>query len=345
RRVYTDDSDLFLCVLHAGWVSWSGAQRAREAGRDLRVEVRVTREARFVGGPGARYVKRGGPDDDGGAEDDGRSLLSAGWGNAHDGAGIEILTAEFVEPGTARSLGLRNRAQRLQEYAARLHALSPETAPPKKRRRLLSNPLLEFAELAIRSEHEREDAERATAKTVTFGGDKEWSEPWFKYHPCALQDALSPQHTSKSSSSSRKRPRSDPTFGSADNPEPDKLRAIIVETASEKFLISSDDRPPPSLPEDKENVADEAAAATAAAVSRRFTIALLEPGKEAERSADDPTQLSDAATPSKASRVLQRDIHPEDLQCTEHGITVLSSDIENGLRKGWKIAARRWKWA
>ncbi|KAG2014979.1 YTP1 [Coprinopsis cinerea AmutBmut pab1-1] len=38
RRVYTDDSDLFLCCLHSGWVTWKGARRAKRKGRDLRVE-------------------------------------------------------------------------------------------------------------------------------------------------------------------------------------------------------------------------------------------------------------------------------------------------------------------
>ncbi|KAJ3797469.1 hypothetical protein GGU11DRAFT_69604 [Lentinula aff. detonsa] len=33
---------------------------------------------------------------DGGPEDDGRSLLSAGWGVGHDGSGIEVIDAEFI---------------------------------------------------------------------------------------------------------------------------------------------------------------------------------------------------------------------------------------------------------
>ena len=97
RRVYTDDSDLFLCALHAGWVSWSQARKARRESRDLRIEVKLTREARFVGGFGNVLKReRGEPVEDLGAEDDGRDLLSSGWGNGHDGAGVEILRAEFV---------------------------------------------------------------------------------------------------------------------------------------------------------------------------------------------------------------------------------------------------------
>lgn len=107
RRVYTDDSDLFLCVMHAGWVRWSGVREARKEGRDLRVEVRLTREARFVGGFGSCYLGGGrsdreedrgeGQEEDFVGEDDGRTLLSAGWGNSHDGSGVEIMNAQFVK--------------------------------------------------------------------------------------------------------------------------------------------------------------------------------------------------------------------------------------------------------
>ena len=123
RRVYTDDSDVFLCALHAGWVTWSGARRARLEGRDLRVELRVVDggHTRFVGGWGERCgagvgvqrrqrrergrgvvagrVSGGGveEDEEDDEDNDGRGLVSAGWGTGHDGSGIEVLDAEFVE--------------------------------------------------------------------------------------------------------------------------------------------------------------------------------------------------------------------------------------------------------
>ena len=105
RRVYTDDSDLVLCALHAGVVSWASVRAAKRDGRDLRLEVRLTREARFVGGFGARLV--GGDGDvsmQGGEEEDVDSMLSYGWGNSHDGSGVEVLKAEFVK---VRLLSLR----------------------------------------------------------------------------------------------------------------------------------------------------------------------------------------------------------------------------------------------
>ncbi|KAF8972785.1 hypothetical protein BDZ97DRAFT_1649641, partial [Flammula alnicola] len=55
RRVYTDDSDIFLCAIHSGWLTWSGARKARARGRDLRIEVRVLRCA----GAGPGSVLRG----------------------------------------------------------------------------------------------------------------------------------------------------------------------------------------------------------------------------------------------------------------------------------------------
>jgi hypothetical protein len=50
RRIYTDDSDIFLCAIHSGWVTWSGARKARLKGRDMRIEVRMMRCAGVGGG-------------------------------------------------------------------------------------------------------------------------------------------------------------------------------------------------------------------------------------------------------------------------------------------------------
>jgi hypothetical protein len=137
RRVYTDDSDLFLCAVHSGWITWSGGARAREQGQDVKVEVRVLRcvgagvscigaervnglrgkeeiVGRFLGGWGekcfnqmpekGRAVKTRRRDDvdvrgemTDDEDDDGRGLVSASWGTGHDGSAIEILNVQFVE--------------------------------------------------------------------------------------------------------------------------------------------------------------------------------------------------------------------------------------------------------
>ena len=112
---------------------------ARRCGRDARVEVQVVPAAeRYVGSVGTAPEPGSGGDPD----DDGRGFFSAGWGNGHEGAGIEILDVAFVkvsdlamcilfgkvdtftwfaQGGTAHrapGLGRQNRKQRLGEYAA-----------------------------------------------------------------------------------------------------------------------------------------------------------------------------------------------------------------------------------
>lgn len=105
RRVYTDDSELALCVLHSGFVNMSGMRKAKANKMSMKVEVKLSREGRFVGGFGAAYhgghpEKEGGLDrvnGTSGNEEDGRRMLSGGWGNGHDGAGLEILAVEFIQ--------------------------------------------------------------------------------------------------------------------------------------------------------------------------------------------------------------------------------------------------------
>jgi hypothetical protein len=64
---------------------------ARRRGRDARVKVQVVPAAeRYVGSVGT--APEPGPGGD--PEDDGREFFSAGWGNGHEGAGIEILDVD-----------------------------------------------------------------------------------------------------------------------------------------------------------------------------------------------------------------------------------------------------------
>ncbi len=80
--------------MHAGRVRWSEVWEARRRGRDARVEVQVVPAAeRYFGNNGTAAEPGGGGD----PEDDGRGFCSAGWGNSHEGAGIEILDVAFVE--------------------------------------------------------------------------------------------------------------------------------------------------------------------------------------------------------------------------------------------------------
>ncbi|KAJ7504224.1 hypothetical protein B0H11DRAFT_508060 [Mycena galericulata] len=78
--------------------------------------------------------------------DDGRGLLSAGWGAGHDGSAFEVLGVWVGEKNAAHALTRPNRAQRMAEYAARRavlvaapsahpSALEMSTGTGRKRRR------------------------------------------------------------------------------------------------------------------------------------------------------------------------------------------------------------------
>lgn len=133
RRVYTDDSDLFSCAVHAGWVTYSGARKAKKEGSDLRVRIRIIR----VSGRGpeighskeeviGRFLGGWGEGEGEGEEDDGRGLMSCGWGTGHDGSAIEVLGVEWISKRGGR--GKAGRKQRLDEYGQRRQEVmsSPE---------------------------------------------------------------------------------------------------------------------------------------------------------------------------------------------------------------------------
>lgn len=44
-------------------------------------------------------------------------------------------------------------------------------------------------------------------------------------------------------------------------------------------------------------------------------------------------------------QVLQKNLTENDLLFDTDGISILSSDVENGMRSGWKIEAKTWRWA
>ena len=74
---------------------------ARRRGRDARVEVQVVPASeRYFGSLGTAPEPGSGSDPD----DDGRGFFSAGWGNGHEGAGIEILDVAFVKVSHANFL-------------------------------------------------------------------------------------------------------------------------------------------------------------------------------------------------------------------------------------------------
>ncbi len=103
---YTDDSDIISAAVHAGRVRWSEVREARRHGRDARVEVQVVPPAeRYFGSMGSGPEPGSGGD----PEDDGRGFFSAGWGNGHEGVGIEILEVSFVKVRQDGFLSLSER--------------------------------------------------------------------------------------------------------------------------------------------------------------------------------------------------------------------------------------------
>ncbi|THH21437.1 hypothetical protein EUX98_g8380, partial [Antrodiella citrinella] len=328
RRVYTDDSDLVSSVVHSGWCSWVGVWRAKRRGLDLRVVVRVTREARFVGGYGRECrsaatgmgkksastkekekqkdkdkVKgetetdvvmpvsnefEGGAEDDSEEEramlvkagygegyDDGRDLLSAGWGNSHDGAGMEILSAEFVKRGYARSHTRHNRSQRMLEYAQRRAALgcgptcttlttttnlpssstpttlssssysSSQVIRPRKKRRL--NPELDvYADRENVNQKGRlcaiqdaEDQDVCAGYTITFSTGSGGFEPAFQYTPSELRSIIFRDRDATSSSSSPSIPS--PSSQRKSKRKRSGPREVVVDTSCERFWIAVED--------------------------------------------------------------------------------------------------------
>ncbi|EKM50690.1 uncharacterized protein PHACADRAFT_264097 [Phanerochaete carnosa HHB-10118-sp] len=304
RRVYTDDSDMFLCALHAGWITWSMARKAHKEGKDLRLEVRLSRESRYPGGLGSKFM---GPTDGKNVQsgDDGSTLLSAGWGNNHDGAGVEIMRAEFVKPGTARKMGLRNRVQRILEYSERASALGC-MSPLRKRRRVdpVSDEDLEEYTMALAS-----DADVCAARTVVLGYRKGLQKVGFKYDSGVVKSTLfsvdeRPRKKAKLSDSNALQMDVDCESATASvEPALTKRPSIIIETIAETFLIHPQDGF--YSIEDKEN------ATSAADDSLKYTISLVhisEPLPTSPKDAVASELASDKAATTKSSAQLQ---HPQ----------------------------------
>ncbi|KAL5492341.1 hypothetical protein ACEPAI_3788 [Sanghuangporus weigelae] len=241
RRIYTDDSDIVLCALHSGRISWAGLKRARAAGLDLSVRLALHRDVgRYIGGSSAfadGSVVEGSPNMDVGLKrslegksltgkldnmrSDGLSWLaaqSASWDSGHDGSGIEVISTEWLPRGSARKLGLRNRSQRLKEYTERRRVIMKEVDPEElvvssgpsatvlgKRSALLQ-------ELSCNTLTTIGDCQ-STARTVVFGKCHEvesaglFDTSSFKYDPITVRSALFPPMSVSSTPSERERPR------------------------------------------------------------------------------------------------------------------------------------------
>ncbi|WVW78225.1 hypothetical protein I302_100177 [Kwoniella bestiolae CBS 10118] len=117
--VYTDDSDLGLILVHAGWLRWSnpaqginGEQRKGKNPRDqdiINVTVRlVPRLIRYTA------TERNG-------------VRTRGWGNGHDGSSIVVERAERIAVDK-RYLKTRKRKSVISEWARQRQLVSPLAA-------------------------------------------------------------------------------------------------------------------------------------------------------------------------------------------------------------------------
>ncbi|KAL5536979.1 hypothetical protein ACEPAF_802 [Sanghuangporus sanghuang] len=293
RRIYTDDSDLVLCALHSGRISWAGLKRARAAGLDLSIRFALHRDVgRYIGGPSAfadGSVVEGSPNVDVGLKRslEGKSLVgkldnmrsdglswlaaqSASWDSGHDGSGIEVISTEWLPRGSARKLGLRNRSQRLKEYAERRRVIMKEVVPEelvvpsRPSATVLGKRSALLQELSCNTLTAIED-DQSTSRTVVFGKCHEvesaglFGTSSFKYDPVTVRSVLFPPMSVVSSApSERERPRgrrkrrkvnsssrddddlqSEPGTDGRRSPSPRRTgRGIILENSEERFLLA-----------------------------------------------------------------------------------------------------------
>ncbi|KIY67438.1 hypothetical protein CYLTODRAFT_490642 [Cylindrobasidium torrendii FP15055 ss-10] len=115
RRVYTDDSDLYLCAIHAGMLRPMSHSVATAP--DVRITVRLISVAAHMPPPGHELVGRflAGV----GQGEFGRQLQSSAWGANHDGGAFEIIDARWTPASTAVGARRAFRKRRMREYAER----------------------------------------------------------------------------------------------------------------------------------------------------------------------------------------------------------------------------------
>lgn len=58
-----------------------------------------------------------------------------------------------------------------------------------------------------------------------------------------------------------------------------------------------------------------------------------------------PSEAPQDVTKTTTVQVLQRDLGEDNLDFTEDGLNVLSGEVENGSRRGFKLEVKTWRWA
>lgn len=67
-----------------------------------------------------------------------------------------------------------------------------------------------------------------------------------------------------------------------------------------------------------------------------------EPTPTPSKVSDESTEATDDA--NGPIQILHHNLSEENFEFLPDGIHVLSSEVENGMRKGWKLQAQQWKW-
>lgn len=67
-----------------------------------------------------------------------------------------------------------------------------------------------------------------------------------------------------------------------------------------------------------------------------------EPTPTPSKASDESTEATDDA--NGPIQILHHNLSEENFEFLPDGIHVLSSEVENGMRKGWKLQAQQWKW-
>ncbi|KLO19106.1 hypothetical protein SCHPADRAFT_90501 [Schizopora paradoxa] len=386
RRIYTDDSDVRYCALHAGCVSWSGLRRARRRGMDLRVKLALGRDmGRYVGGlPSAAAVGAGpvGEPVDVGLSgvDDGveegevevmeerervalmESLRSSDWMSGHDGCAFEVLETEWVPRGTARSLGLRNRSQRLKEYGEQRAAMmSDELSSIGKRKRRMELPPYPAAVTLP-------DAEKLLSRerTIIFGGwDRKGSGSiGYKYDSETFKgilfhssntdtpplSVLNPVNEPQNTSGNKRRKLPGMTSArdgidaemdgtnSDDGADASVLKSIVLENDREKFLLAV----VPSVGSSVDEASDKGKGKEADKENVPNTITVVEDGDDSSGKQKgeglkrrfklcilDSSGSDSDVKGEKAGKVLRASLGVEDVRFVEDGLAI-ALDLGSG---------------
>ena len=94
-------------------------------------------------------------------------------------SGVVLLATSLLthlnKAGTAHSFGLRNRSQRMREYAERRSALGCAPRNSRKRRRL-HGPAFANGESLVQLKLDQADDELCSTRVMVFGTDASWPE-------------------------------------------------------------------------------------------------------------------------------------------------------------------------